>query len=143
MFERRPVGSLQPELLEALQGNDQRLANTFACKLAGVSGACPDTGFGLESRLVSGASAHAEKAVLTLLNPNRVEARGDRVLAMGLGLSRSGLATMVKQGALKVPLSTAKVLKRRVPEQLVIEFVRPAGSDETVPFKRLLAFNLP
>jgi hypothetical protein len=143
MFERRPVGSLQPGLLEALQGNDQGLVNAFACKLSGISGACPDLGFGLERRLVSGASAHAEKAVLTLLNPNRVEARVDRVLAMGLGLSRSGLANMVKQGTLKVLPSSAKALKRRVPGQFVVEFNCLPGPDKPVLFERLLDFKRP
>ncbi|MGX1495868.1 hypothetical protein ACSSV1_000889 [Labrenzia sp. MBR-25] len=143
MFERRPVGSLQPGLLEALQRNDQGLANAFACKLAGVSGTCPDTGFGLERRLVSGVSSHADKAVLTLLNPNRIEARVDRVLAMGLGLSRSSLVNLVKQGALKMPPITAKALKRRVPEQFVVEFNCPAEPDKTVMFERLFDFSLP
>lgn len=142
LFERRPVGGLQPDLLEALQRNDQELADAFACKLAGVSRSCADTVFGLERRLVSGVCARADKAVLTLLNPDHVEVRLDKVLAIGLGLSRSSLSNMVTRGALKMPSSAAKALKRRVPEQLVFELDRSAEPYKTVGFEGLLDLSL-
>lgn len=90
VFERRLVGSIDPVLLDGLHRNDPAVLEPMAARLVGGS-----------TFEVDGASVQAGWIVLQV-DPG-VRIRLDRVLARGLGMSRSEVARRCPSAPLRKP----------------------------------------
>ena len=111
LFERRPVRSLPPAMMEALQVNDAELARTFAAQ--------PPTrtdrfrpgdadAFRIEVKIRSLARPVENRLELLLLNPANLRIRLDRVLAEGLSVSRSKVHLLAEAGGLRFQPASRK-----------------------------------
>jgi hypothetical protein len=103
IFERRPRSAIAPQLLEALQCNDSELAATIAGDTVGLArwtsrfDAPGEATPFIEKQLVDGDPTRAT-AVRIGIECLAGSLRNDRLLAIGLGLSRSAVSKMIAAG---------------------------------------------
>lgn len=132
VFERRPVRSLPPAIVDALQTNDAELARSFAAQLPTRSDRFRPGGaatFRIEQKILSLARPAASSLELVLLNPANLQVRLDRVLAEGLSVSRNKVHALAKAGVFRSRGASRKALRQPIGEKTVLEI---PGQDQQV-----------
>lgn len=139
VFERRPLASIPPDLLLALQSNDAALARS-AFAGAGAHGVQGSAGpVHLKSTCLQTANRQADGIDLAIQNPDGCAVRLDQLLAKGLGLSRKDLKAMVLAGALELTHGPVRRVNRIVPERCSVRILRRGRTDFPVLEQRALA----
>ncbi|MTI06595.1 DUF1062 domain-containing protein [Roseibium denhamense] len=120
VMKRTPVSAVLPDLLSALQANDQGLAQTLAADPAcRPSSPHEPSDFELQRRVVpSKGKVAGRAAVLCIRNPGRVPVRLDRVLSTGLRLPRRDIKRLVTQGVLMVTGGSRNAFRKALPPHL-------------------------
>lgn len=124
LFERRPVRSLPPETLEALQGNDAGLARSFAARPPIRTDRFRSGGaaaFRIEAKILSLARPVEDGLELVLLNPVNLRIRLDRVLAEGLSVSRKKVHALAEAGVICSRRVSKRALRQPIGEKTVLE----------------------
>ncbi|MEO0977461.1 MAG: DUF1062 domain-containing protein [Pseudomonadota bacterium] len=132
LFERRPVRSLPPATIEALQGNDAGLARSFAVQLPTRTDRFRPGGadaFRIEAKILSLARPAAGSLELVVLNPANLQVRLDRVLAEGLSVSRNKVHALAEAGVFRSRGASRKALRQPIGEKTVLEI---PGQDQQV-----------
>lgn len=118
IFERRQRSEIDDTVLEALQGNDPVLAEQVARDAAGLGRwttrfAEGDGGtIAVDKAVLARGDGNMERLAIDLLLAVGTTIRCDRLLAAGLGLSRSGVAALADAGRIAVDSSGRKPLAR-------------------------------
>lgn len=123
IFERRQRSEIDDAFLEALQCNDPVLAEKVAQDATGLGRwttrfAGGDGGaIAVEKAVLADNPTEVERLGVELLIPVGTTIRCDRLLAIGLGLSRSGVAALADAGRIAVDGSTKRPLSRRLQQR--------------------------
>ena len=117
VFERRARNTVDPELLDALQRNDPGLASKTAFDTTSIKrwkhGG--DHGLSVAKAVVSACVADAALLEITVRMPSPVPGkRCDKLLALGLGVSRSAVGKLARTGWLTFEPAAANALARPV-----------------------------
>ncbi len=112
VFERRTRNVVDPTLLEALQGNDAALARETAFDMTSIkrwASGGGDTAISVVKDVSSSQMADADLLQITIRMPSPMRGiRCDKVLALGLGLSRSAIGKLARDERLAFePASSA------------------------------------
>ena len=142
LFERRALQSLSKELLEALQENNAEFARRVELsastrtenRLPGGS-----TCFSINKRLLSSVVDDGISFSLTILNPGGCKLRVDRILAVGLGISRRSVYELADSGGLRLVNGNQKSLKRPLKDKVMLAF--PGLANPHVPDLRNRLFS--
>ncbi|TQV72459.1 DUF1062 domain-containing protein [Denitrobaculum tricleocarpae] len=124
VVERQAVQALDPGVLGALQSNDAALAKSFAFDLAGLrrfSGEieiCGDVT--VQKAVISGPNCTTSRIEIEFSLPHPTAVRADRVLARELGLSRTRIAGLARQGKVRAALKGAYQLRKPVTDGLQV-----------------------
>lgn len=108
IFERRRRSEVDDAMLEALQCNDPALADKVARDFAGLARwtqRFADEGngaFAIDKAVLDGSPADADRIAISLSLAAGTAMRCDRVLATGLGISRSRVAALAADGRIAV-----------------------------------------
>ncbi|MHA7777429.1 DUF1062 domain-containing protein [Roseibium sp. M-1] len=124
VFERRPVSSLTDDYLQALQQNDEHLAERIARENARISSDGETTSFRLERRVHRLRGGMPGDVTLKILNPQRLLVRLDQVLAKGLSVPRRRVLQLIDRDVLLLTATSSKALRRRTPDSIHIQ-IRP------------------
>jgi len=122
IFERQPVGRVPGHVLDALHSNDA----AYACSIdrsRSNSGGRPSkrcTGFLLTERRQSAFSDNTQAVQLVIKDPDRSGVRLDKILAQGLGVSRTDVSRLAALGIVEVQGNMPKALRRPVPTKLAL-----------------------
>lgn len=116
LFERRNRKELAPAMLEALQANDSDHARRIAFDIAGLR---PFTNrihgsndFSIRKEILIDPPEQASRLEIEVAISGATTARLDRLLAAGLGLSRSRIEALLREGRLETVPGGAKALRR-------------------------------
>lgn len=123
LFERRPVRSLPPETIDALQKNDAGLARSFAAQVSKRTDRYRSGNtetFRIEANILSLARPFEDGLELVLLNPANLRVRLDRVLAEGLSVSRSKVHRLSEMGVFRSRTASKKALRQPIGEKTVL-----------------------
>lgn len=118
VFERRQRSEIDDAVLAALQGNDPVLAGQVAQDAAGLRrwttrfAEGVDGAIAVDKAVLAHGDGDVERLAIEFLMPAAATIRCDRLLAAGLGLSRSGIATLADVGRIAVDGSGRKPLAR-------------------------------
>jgi hypothetical protein len=118
IFERRHRSEIDDTVLEALQGNDPVLSGQIARDAAGLGRwttrfAEGDGGaIAVDKAVLAHGDGDVERLAIDLLLAVGTTVRCDRLLATGLGLSRSGVAALADAGRIAIDGSGRKPLAR-------------------------------
>jgi hypothetical protein len=127
VFERRARNTVDPALLDALQRNDPELARKTALDVTGIKHW--RRGDGDETVTIARSFAapppeDADRLVIIMLMPALMQGiRGDRVLALGLGLSRSAVGKLVRTGHIVFAPESASAPARPVRDGQRVEIM--------------------
>ena len=116
---RRPVGSIEPEILSSLMANDAELVAQIASDAEDLRRHAPQLKETAEMRVtksvLSGNASRPRTMHIMFAVPQPVALRLDRLLAEELGLSRSRIHALAKAGTLAVSkANTARALRKPV-----------------------------
>ncbi|MDD7910939.1 DUF1062 domain-containing protein [Pseudovibrio exalbescens] len=115
VFERSPVKSVPPALLEAMEANLSAPLMALACNAGRLrqhsARIDPPEGVHIVSQVLQNAR-FCEDAELSLVNTSGCHVRLDRLLGAALGVPRSALQGYMQEGRLEVWPDTRKVLSR-------------------------------
>jgi len=100
-------------------------------------------GFTLTAKRLSHSPVVSGDAMLVIRNPDLGRLRLDQVLARGLKLNRKDVLKLAETGALGVPGSPLKALRRPVPDTLKIVFHVPGETCATKLRDRLMDWQGP
>ncbi|TKT82955.1 DUF1062 domain-containing protein [Aquamicrobium sp. LC103] len=118
IFERRNRHELEAAAFEALTSNDPELARHFAWDVAGLRSRASRveeaTEFLICKEVQSRGQENARRLELEIVSALPVSTRLDRLLAGGLGLSRSRLLRLHEEGRVAITPGGAAVLRRPV-----------------------------
>lgn len=117
VFERRARNTVDPELLDALQRNDPGLASKTALDTTGIKRGKPggDHGLSVAKAVASTCKADAVLLEITIRMPSPVPGiRCDKLLALGLGVSRSAVDKLARGGRLAFEPGATTALARPV-----------------------------
>jgi hypothetical protein len=118
VFERRARSTVDPALLEALERNDAEFASKTALDMTGIKRwEHGDRGAAISVAKACAASLaeEADRLEITMLVPSPVLGiRCDKVLALGLGVSRSAVDKLARTGWLAFESAAATALARPV-----------------------------
>jgi hypothetical protein len=117
VFERRVRNTVDPALLDALQRNDPGLASKTALDTTGIKRGKPggDHGLSVAKAVASTCKADAVLLEITIRMPSPVPGiRCDKLLALGLGVSRSAVAKLARGGRLAFEPGATTALARPV-----------------------------
>jgi hypothetical protein len=116
LFERRPVGEIDPAMLRALQGNDPGLVRRAAFDVAalrrsaGRIDACEATE--IRKRLLSAGARPLAGLEIETIVPAPTAARADRLLAREFGVTRARIEALAARGRLALAPQGARMLRR-------------------------------
>jgi len=115
LVERGRVSSVTPERLERLQRNDPGLALGYAFDIQDLRNrgviVDADLPFTIHAEPISNGD-RASPLSITIALARPIETRLDRLLATGLGISRSRIGSLWKSGALRVVPPRSNALQR-------------------------------
>ncbi len=117
IFERWARNTVDPELLDALQRNDPGLASKTALDTTGIKRWKPggDHGLSVAKAVASTCKADAVLLEITMRMPLPVpDIRCDKLLALGLGVSRSAVDKLARGGRLAFEPGATTALARPV-----------------------------
>ena len=115
IFERRARNTVDPALLDALQRNDPELALKTALEMTGIKRWKPggDHGLSVAKAVASTSKADAVLLEITMRMPSPVPGiRCDKLLALGLGVSRSAVDKLARTGWLVFEPAAATALAK-------------------------------
>ena len=118
VFERRARNTVDPALLDALQRNDPEFATKTALDMTGIKRWEPggdDTAISVAKAVASTCKAEAVLLEITMRMPSPVPGiRCDKLLALGLGVSRSAVDKLARGGRLAFEPGATTALARPV-----------------------------
>ncbi|WP_421927744.1 DUF1062 domain-containing protein [Neoaquamicrobium sediminum] len=118
IFERRARNTVDPALLDALQRNDAALARKTAFDMTGIKRWEPGGGDAAISivKTIAGPPAEGEdRLAISMRMPSPVRGiRSDKVLALGLGMSRSAVGKLARAGRMAFEPGATTALARPV-----------------------------
>lgn len=118
VFERRARNMVDPALLEVLQRNDPGFATKTALDMTGIKRWEPGgdhSGLSVAKAVASACVADAALLEITVRMPSPVPGiRCDKLLALGLGVSRSAVDKLARTGWLAFEPAAATALARPV-----------------------------
>lgn len=127
VFERRARNTIDPALLEALQRNDAALARKTARDVTGIKRwerGDGDASISIARAFASPRVEDADRLVIVMRVPASLRGiRSDRVLALGLGLSRGAVAKLARAGRMAFEPETASALARPVRDGQRVEIM--------------------
>jgi hypothetical protein len=148
ILERRPVRSIEPDLLASLHSSEAALTRRFAFDVEGLRRSAGrveafDDALVIKT-VLSESTVPARQLEILCSVPQPVGLRVDRLLANELHLQRSRIQTLAKAGDLAV-FPQGSHLRRPVREgiRLVLDVARwlPAETDETENFVYAIALS--
>lgn len=118
IFERRARNTVDPALLNALQRNDPEFATKTALDMTGIKRWEPggdDTAISVDKAVASTCKAEAVLLEITVRMPSPVPGiRCHKLLALGLGVSRSAVDKLARGGRLAFEPGATTALARPV-----------------------------
>jgi hypothetical protein len=137
VLERRPVGSIEPEILSKLMANDAQLVAQIASDAEDLQRHAPQLKEMAEVRVtksvLSGNVSRSRALNIVLAVPQPVALRLDRLLAEELSLSRSRIHALAKSKALTVRASdTSRALRKPVREGTELTIRLPVAGAEWI-----------
>jgi hypothetical protein len=128
VLERRPIRSVDPQLLAALQANDPGLAHRLAFDLEGLRRCTRrvetfDDVF-VSKEVMSRPAGVAESMEVFIAAAEPTGIRLDRLLAAELGLPRNGMRELLEQGDLLILPGGVRMLRRPVRSGTRLTFLR-------------------
>lgn len=118
VFERRARNTVDPALLDALQRNDAALARKTALDMTGIKRwefGGDHIGLSVAKAVASTCKADVALLEITMRMPSPVRSiRCDKVLALGLGVSRSAVGKLARGGRLAFEPGAVSALTRPV-----------------------------
>ena len=137
VLERRPVGSIEPEILSKLMANDAELVAQIASDAEDLRRHAPRLKETAEIRVtksvLSGNMSRPRTLHIVLAVPQPVAPRLDRLLAEELSLSRNRIHALAKAWALTVAkANTARALRKPVREGTELTIRLPVAGAEWI-----------
>ncbi|MEX2630789.1 MAG: DUF1062 domain-containing protein [Tistlia sp.] len=125
LFERRPLASLEPGLREALTLNDPGLARRFAFDLVDLKRRCDHVesfdAVEIRKRRLAGSATRPAALDILLVAERPTRVRLERLLAEGLGLTRSRVRRLHDADRLSVMPLSSPALRRPLTGHLSVE----------------------
>lgn len=122
VIERRRLAEVAPALLAAFQSNDRATLLALAQDRAGLARFAhridPAQGLRLDKRILARDGPAPPTLSLHLVPAMPAVIRADRILALGLGLSRARLADMARNGRLRAGGNPGRALSAPMTVQL-------------------------
>ncbi len=135
VFERKRRSEVEAGMLEALQSNDAGLADEVARDVVGLvrwTTRFADDGknaLTIEKAIMDGLPASAERLAIVLSVPAAAAFRCDRVLAVGLGISRGRVAALAAEGRIAVDGAPRKPLSRALGDGALVTVALKGAAD--------------
>lgn len=142
IFERRRKSEIDAALLDALQCNDPPLADEVARDIAGLARWTQrfedgdDSSFAIERAVLEGSPVEADHLAVSLSMPSGTTLRCDRLLAAGLGMSRSRVAALAGEGRVAVDGAGRKPLARTLRAETLVTLACEGLADASLLLRR-------
>lgn len=142
IFERRRKSEVDAALLDALQCNEPSLADQVARDISGLARWTQcledegDSSFAIDKAVLEGSPVDADRLTVSLSMPTATTLRCDRLLAAGLGISRSRVAALAGEGRVAVDGAGRKPMARTLREGTVMTLACEGLADAPLLLRR-------